>query len=90
MSKEAIIQIRMDSQMKESVEKLYANMGTSFPEAVRVFAAQSILEHGYPFIPRLYHNTVKSVRGKLSRYASDSLREKEAEAFKSAMVAKHE
>ncbi|MDO4939412.1 MAG: type II toxin-antitoxin system RelB/DinJ family antitoxin [Lachnospiraceae bacterium] len=89
MAKESIVQIRIDSQVKEEVEKLYMNMGTSFPEAVRVFASQSLLDHGYPFVPRTYKNTTKSIRGALREYASDTLREKESEAFRKAMVTKH-
>jgi len=90
MAKESIIQIRMDSHIRESVESLYKSLGTSFPEAVRVFAAQSIIEHGFPFVPKAYNKEVKSTRGRLASYASEDLRDKESLAFKNAMVAKHE
>lgn len=90
MAKEAIVQIRMDSQMKESVEALYHHLGTSFPEAVRVFAAESLMEHGYPFTPRVYQKPKASVRGRLAAYASSDLRKQEADAFRNAMVKKHE
>lgn len=90
MAKEAIVQIRMDSQMKESVEALYNHLGTSFPEAVRVFAAQSIMEHGYPFVPRAYQKTKTTARGRLAAFASPDLLAQEADAFRNAMVKKHE
>lgn len=49
MAKEATLQVRMDSDLKEKVEALYREMGTSFAEAVRIFAKQSIQENGMPF-----------------------------------------
>ena len=44
MAKEATLQVRMDAELKEKVEALYKEMGTSFAEAVRIFAKQSIQE----------------------------------------------
>ena len=90
MAKESIVQIRMDSSVKEAVETLYRNLGTSFAEAVRVFAAQSISENGYPFVPRLYKKNMISTRGRLEAYASELLRKQEEDAFMKAMVQRHE
>ena len=90
MAKEAVFQIRMDVETKEAVEKVYRNLGTSFAEAVRIFAAQSIKEHGFPFVPRIYDINRKSAKGILSRYASEELRNKEKDAFMEAMIAKYE
>lgn len=53
MAMDATMQIRMDSALKEKVEKLYKNMGTSFAEAVRMFAQQSVAEGAMPFRPQL-------------------------------------
>ena len=50
MAKEATLQVRMDAELKEKVEALYKEMGTSFAEAVRIFAKQSIQENGMPFV----------------------------------------
>lgn len=49
MEKDVIIQIRMDSKMKEQVEALYCCIGTSFAEAVCIFAAKSLMVNGLPF-----------------------------------------
>ncbi len=49
MAKEATLQVRMDADLKEQVEALYKNLGTSFAEAVRIFAQQSIHENAMPF-----------------------------------------
>lgn len=53
MAMDSIVQVRMDSQLKNNVEELYRSMGTSFAEAVRIFARQSILAGGMPFRPAL-------------------------------------
>lgn len=53
MSMDATVQIRMDKELKRQVEELYRSMGTSFAEAVRIFAQQSIREGGMPFRPGL-------------------------------------
>ena len=49
MAKEATLQVRMDSELKEQVELLYKQLGTSFAEAVRIFARQSVEDQGMPF-----------------------------------------
>ena len=51
MAMDATLQIRMNSDLKAQVEELYRNMGTSFAEAVRIFAQQSLREGGMPFRP---------------------------------------
>lgn len=53
MAMDATLQIRMDSDLKNQVEELYRSMGTSFAEAVRIFAQQSLREGGMPFRPTL-------------------------------------
>lgn len=53
MAMDATLQVRMDGQIKNSVEELYRSLGTSFAEAVRIFAQQSLLEGGMPFRPTL-------------------------------------
>lgn len=53
MAMDSTVQVRMDSKLKAEVEELYKNLGTSFAEAVRVFAQQSVREGGMPFRPRL-------------------------------------
>jgi len=50
---DATLQVRMDSQVKANVEELYRSLGTSFAEAVRIFAQQSLLAGGMPFRPVL-------------------------------------
>ena len=42
MALDATCQIRMNSELKAQVEELYRSLGTSFAEAVRIFAQQSL------------------------------------------------
>ena len=53
MPEEAVMQIKMDSDLKEQAEALYQKMGTSFAEAVRIFAKQSVEENAMPFAMRI-------------------------------------
>ena len=53
MAKDATLQVRMDGELKEKVEKLYKEMGTTFSEAVRMFAQQSVAEGRMPFWPKV-------------------------------------
>ena len=87
MAKEATLQDRMDADLKEKVEVLYREMGTSFAEAVRIFAKQSVLENGKPFV---ISATPKSTYSRLSRYADVAKREQEEGAYERAVIEKYE
>lgn len=52
MAKEVMLQVSMDSELKEQVELLYQRLGTSFAEAVRIFAKQSVADGAMPFALR--------------------------------------
>jgi addiction module RelB/DinJ family antitoxin len=86
MAREATLQVRMDEDIKEKVEALYRNMGTSFSEAVRIFAKQSIHENGMPFVVTANRGIAY---GSLSKYANPSLVAEEAGAYERAMVMKY-
>lgn len=45
--------LRSALTVQEQVEALYRSLGTSFAEAVRMFAQQSLQEGGMPFRPSL-------------------------------------
>ena len=86
MAKQAVYQVRMDEDIKNQVEDLYKRLGTTFAEAVRVFAVQSLREHGMPFVPS---ETRGKTYGALSSLADPSLIPLEEKAFEKAMVNKH-
>lgn len=74
MSMDATMQIRMDGELKAQVEELYHSLGTSFAEAVRIFAQQSIREGGMPFRPTLKtwdEMTAEDLHFKLSQSERD-------------------
>lgn len=74
MAKESTVQLRMDSDMKEQVESLYRSLGTSFAEAIRMFAAQSLRVKGLPFQLTAENETssasVADLAGALRKYAT--------------------
>ena len=86
MAKQAVYQVRMDEDIKNQAEALYRSLGTSFAEAIRLFAVQSIREQGMPFTP-----SAQSARsfGILSQYAKPELIPQESGAFEKAMVEKY-
>lgn len=86
MAKEAVYQVRMDAEMKEQVERLYQRMGSSFADAVRMFAAQSLLEQGMPFKPTASQGRAFGIA---SARANPNLIPEEKGAFARAMVQKH-
>lgn len=63
MAKEATLQVRMDSELKEQAELLYKQLGTSFAEAVRIFARQSVEEKAMPFKMHLTSSGIKRTLG---------------------------
>ncbi len=89
MAKESVLQIRIDSDLKEAAEELYREMGTSLSEAVRIFARQSVIANGLPFALRCPTKHEPRSIGVFGKYSNLALREKEKGAFAKAMEAKH-
>lgn len=74
MAMDSTMQIRMNSDLKAQVEDLYRSLGTSFAEAVRIFAQQSLREGGMPFRPTLKtwdEMTVQDIDAKLAKSEAD-------------------
>lgn len=71
MVKEATLQVRMESELKANAEELYRRLGTSFAEAVRIFARQSLTVGGMPFAIQLDIPApgAPSMRGVAHKYA---------------------
>ena len=87
MADEETVRIRMDAEMKAQVEALYLRMGTTFAEAVRIFAAESLLTGGMPLMMR--REARETAYGMLARYGNAELRKREKEGFAQAMEEKH-
>lgn len=86
MVEDTVLQVRMDKETRDSVEKLYKDMGITFASAVRMFAKQSLVEQGLPFV---VSKNAKLAGGMLSKYADKSKRELEEEAFERGVVEKY-
>ncbi|MBR1454699.1 MAG: type II toxin-antitoxin system RelB/DinJ family antitoxin [Lachnospiraceae bacterium] len=87
MSMEAVVQIRMDKDLKDATEKLYKELGTSFAEAVRIFAKKSIDEQAMPFSIKKI-KTHKSY-GILKKYANAEIMKNEKSIIGDAIVEKY-
>ena len=74
MAMDSTFQVRMDSELKAQVEALYRSLGTSFAEAVRIFAQQSLRDGGMPFRPTLKtwdEMTAQEISAKLAKSEAD-------------------
>jgi addiction module RelB/DinJ family antitoxin len=49
MSQNSVIQVRVDTQLKEDAESLFSDLGLDIPSAIRLFLKQSIARNGIPF-----------------------------------------
>ena len=87
MAKEATLQVRTDADLKEKAEALYREMGTSLAEAVRIFAKQSVLKNGMPFV---ISATPGNTYGRLSGYADSTKWSQEECAYERTVAEKYE
>ena len=84
MAMQSVLQVRMDAGLKEAAEKLYNDLGTSFAEAVRIFAKKSVDEQAIPF-------SVSKVKkhkafGALKKYANPAFIGRERELLGEAIA----
>ena len=103
MAQNALLQVRMDAELKSEVEQLYRQMGMSFSEAVRIFAQQSLIQRRLPLDVSIPGATpphskglplpekpgeAESPFGMLSSYADPSKHAREKDAWRKAATAK--
>ena len=81
------MQFRMDKELKSEAEVLFRELGTSFAEALRIFAKQCVLTHSMPIAIAMPQ--CKTASGAFARYADPAKRKLESGAFARAMEAKH-
>ena len=64
MAQNALIQVRVDEDLKESADVLFSHLGMDTPTAIRIFLRQSIMRDGIPFDICLTPNseTVEAMR----------------------------
>ena len=86
-TKSTVMQFRMDMGLKQEAEALVRELGTSFAEALRIFARQCVLTHSMPIAIALPQHETAS--GSFAKYADPAKRNLEGGAFARAMEAKH-
>ena len=86
-AKSTVMQFRMETELKTEAEELFRNLGTSFAEALRIFAKQCVLSRSMPISIAMPRQETAS--GALSKFADPAKRKLESGAFARAMEAKH-
>lgn len=49
MAEQALVQVRLDKDLRDEVADIYAKMGLDIPTAIRMFFARTKIEKGLPF-----------------------------------------
>ena len=82
MAKTAVLQIRIDEQVKKEAEEFFESMGTSLSEAVRVYLQTCTKRHYMPFaLTRGRTEGAGAAFGMLNIYASPSKMDAERETW---------
>ncbi len=53
MAEQALVQVRIDKNLKEEVAEIYNTLGIDLPTAIRMFFARSKMVRGIPFETRI-------------------------------------
>lgn len=85
--KEAVLQVRMESELKRAAEELYKELGTSFAEVVRMLAKKSVNERQLPF--RLVCVKEPKGFGALNKYAKEEYANMPFDELKKIAIKKH-
>lgn len=49
MANNALVQVRVDSDLKNAADALFNRLGLDTPTAIRMFLSQAVYQHGIPF-----------------------------------------
>ncbi|MCM1134161.1 MAG: type II toxin-antitoxin system RelB/DinJ family antitoxin [Clostridium sp.] len=64
MAEQALVQVRLDKDLRDEVASIYAEMGLDIPTAIRMFFARTKIEKGLPFAATLPRTDEKILREK--------------------------
>ncbi len=82
LPKESVVHVRIDPGEKQEAEELYARMGATLSEAMRMFVHESIRTNGFPFRPTGGpEEGAMKAKGILHVYAGHKLDEAECRAW---------
>lgn len=89
--KSSLMQFRIDSELKSDAEELFRELGTSFAEALRIFARKCVMTRSMPIVIEApaFRTGLASSAGAFAKYANPAKRKLEKGAFARAMEAKH-
>ena len=92
MATDAVLQVRIDSNLKREAEDLYRRLGISIADAIRMFVVQSIETQGLPFEVRTGSMPQRTLHafGIANRYANPERISDEKTAWATAVKGKHE
>ena len=82
-TKSTVMQFRMDTDLKRDAEELFRELGTSFAEALRIFARQCVLTRSMPIAVAMPRQ--ETACGALSQFADPGKRKLESGVFARAM-----
>ncbi len=91
MRTDAVLQVRIDSNVKKNAEELFERLGISLADAVRMFVAQSLEQQGLPFEVKTDLPQKRKLHsyGILSKYADPSKIPFEENAWADAVAEKY-
>ena len=91
MPKESVVHVRIDPDERQAAEELYARMGTTLSEAMRMFVHESIRSNGFPFRPTGGPKKgAMKAKGILHIYTDHKLDEAERRAWIESLSDKYE
>jgi len=64
VAEQALVQVRLDKDLRDEVADIYAKMGLDIPTAIRMFFARTKIEKGLPFATTLPRTEEKMLREK--------------------------
>ena len=92
MKTNAVLQVRIDQDIKKEAEELFERLGISIADAVRMFVVQSIEAQGLPFEVRsgFKANRTLHAYGIAGKHANPAMIAAEKDAWEKAAVRKYE
>ena len=86
MAKDALLQVRLSPELKQSAEDVFESLGLTTSEAVRLFLTKSVHEQRLPFELSMERPSGKlQAFGALNIFASPSKRDQERDAWISSL-----
>jgi DNA-damage-inducible protein J len=61
MIQNALIQVRVDEDVKHDADTLFGDLGLDTPTAIRIFLKQAIEQHGLPFAVKQYTPNAETI-----------------------------